>query len=324
MLHVNRLKGYIIAVLLTAVSITGNAASAKPTGKASAQRAVSPPPVAATAAAPAPVRFFTINEVLAAREAERSGRRSASASGAPVRLVSTMPPLPGASAEPFGLGTFRAPEGLLWIKWRGIEQKLHAEASELAKCRADGKACSPAARAFISIGDAARHGQGRGRIELVNRAVNSAVRYMTDFAQHGIADQWSPPLATLTTGRGDCEDYAIAKYAILREAGVAAEDLRLVLVRDTAVRQDHAVLAVRDGGRWLILDNRHLMLLEATMLPQFTPLFALDHKGVSLFAAPYAAQRAPDRQAKAMPAPSTAGDQPQSSHSSAASSPYLL
>ena len=113
-------------------------------------------------------------------------------------------------------------------------------------------------------------------------------------AQHGVADRWTAPLATLAAGRGDCEDYAIAKYAILRAAGIPEADLRLLLVRDRAVRQDHAVLAVRDNGRWLVLDNRHLMLAETTMLPQFTPLFALDHQGVSLFATPYVARPMPN------------------------------
>ena len=132
---------------------------------------------------------------------------------------------------------------------------------------------------------------GRARIELVNRTINSAIRYTSDYAQHGVADLWSSPLATLASGRGDCEDYAIAKYVVLREAGVPAADMRLLLVHDRAVRQDHAVLAVLDNGRWIVLDNRHPMLLETASLPQFTPLFALDHQGVSLFASPYACGR---------------------------------
>ena len=83
-----------------------------------------------------------------------------------------------------------------------------------------------------------------------------AIRYVSDYAQHGEADRWSAPLASFATAKGDCEDYAIAKYVVLREAGVARENLQLVLVRDRAVRQDHAVLAARLDDRWLILDNR--------------------------------------------------------------------
>ena len=228
--------------------------------------------------------------------------------------------------EPFGLSTFRAPEGLLWVKWRGIEQQLQAEATEIALCRDDRHSCSSQALHFLRLMETAQARDGRARIDLVNRAVNSAIRYTTDYAQHGVADRWTAPLATLAAGRGDCEDYAIAKYAILRAAGVPASDLRLLLVRDRAARQDHAVLAVRDSGRWLVLDNRHLMLAEPTMLPQFTPLFALDHQGVSLFAAPYVARPLPDVVEPAGMAPPMAQPDVNTSAASSAAStaPYLL
>jgi predicted transglutaminase-like cysteine proteinase len=229
------------------------------------------------------------------------------------------------SSEPFGLSTFRAPEGLLWVKWRDIERQLHAESKDIALCRTDASLCSSEATRFLAVVESAQASDGRARIEVVNRAVNAAIRYTPDFAQHGVADRWTAPLATLAAGRGDCEDYAIAKYAILRAAGVPATDLRLLLVRDRVVRQDHAVLAVRDGGRWLVLDNRHLMLAETTMLPQFTPLFALDHQGVSLFAAPYVARPTPDVVEPAGMAPPMAEPDANAASSSAASTaPYLL
>ncbi len=41
-----------------------------------------------------------------------------------------------------------------------------------------------------------------------------------------------------------------------REAGVPQTDLRILLVRDTSVRLDHAVLSFCLDGRWLIPDNR--------------------------------------------------------------------
>ena len=75
-------------------------------------------------------------------------------------------------------------------------------------------------------------------------------------------DRWSAPLATLTTGRGDCEDYAIAKYVALREAGVAEDDMRLVIVRDLTAGEDHAVVSARLDEKWIVLDNRRLTLVE--------------------------------------------------------------
>src|SRR5262249_24562573 len=129
-----------------------------------------------------------------------------------------------------------------------------------------------------------------------------------DMAQHGVADLWSPPLATLSSGRGDCEDYAIAKYAALRAAGTPDENLRLLLVRDRAVGQDHAVLAVRHADVWLVLDNRYALLKEASELSHFSPLFALNHGAVKLFAAPYVMRGLPDSEPDLVPATPGVGD----------------
>ena len=104
--------------------------------------------------------------------------------------------------------------------------------------------------AFSLIIGAAEKRVGRAKLEEVNRSVNASIRYISDMAQHGVPDLWSGALATFSSGQGDCEDYAIAKYEILRAAGVAAEDLRIMLVRDLAVREIHAVLAAR--GQWQV------------------------------------------------------------------------
>jgi predicted transglutaminase-like cysteine proteinase len=238
-----------------------------------------------------PARFFTISTVLAKHD---HGDKPASiqmaalgdalvASDASSRAVLQI------SDRPFGLFTFRAPDGVLWSKWRGVEARMTGESLLLQVCRSDPGSCGMAGRAALAVMDEARDADGMARIGIVNRSVNAAVRYVSDDRQHGLADVWSSPLATLASGEGDCEDYAIAKYMLLRQLGVAETDLMLLLVRDNAVRQDHAVLGVRVDGRWLVLDNRQARVLDADQLAHFTPLFALDHDGVGLFAAPYAA-----------------------------------
>jgi predicted transglutaminase-like cysteine proteinase len=182
--------------------------------------------------------------------------------------------------------------------------EIAAEANVIGACKTESGECkSSTARRFVSLVKKARERSGRERIDLVNRSVNADIAYISDTAQHGTPDLWSAPLATLAAGRGDCEDYAIAKYVALREAGTPPEDLRFVLVRDNAVRLDHAVLAVRHDGRWLVLDNRHAVLMEQGDTRHFTPLFALDQTGVKLFAAPYAKPRAAGIAAKPAPAP---------------------
>jgi len=114
----------------------------------------------------------------------------------------------------------------------------------------------------------------------INRAINLSIPPMSDWAQYGVADLWSSPLATLAAGAGDCEDYAIAKYVALREAGLDNEDLRLLVVRDTNLHRNHAVVAARLDGHWLVLDSRWLMLLEDLQLKQYAPLFEIDDDGV--------------------------------------------
>ena len=182
-------------------------------------------------------RYFSINRVLAEHD-----RQAASSAPSPLATVErnadgverSLPSVE--NDEPFGLATFRAPEGVLWTKWRGVEAAIGEEAITLAQCRKDAGSCdSSAALRFLAMVEEAQKASGRQRIDAVNRMVNSAVLYASDMVQHGVADLWSAPLATLSSGRGDCEDYAIAKYVLLRESGLAAEDLRLLLVHDRSI-----------------------------------------------------------------------------------------
>jgi hypothetical protein len=48
----------------------------------------------------------------------------------------------------------------------------------------------------------------------------------------------------------------------------------------------HAVVATRYRGRWIILDNRSLLLIESSELHGYQPLFTLDHRGVRQFVPP--------------------------------------
>src|SRR3984957_2162847 len=134
------------------------------------------------------------------------------------------------SAEPFGLFATRLAGGGLLDKWNGVERKLEDEMVQLALCDGDRERCvSPAALRFLAIVDGARAREGRARFGEINRAINLAIKPMSDMAQYGQIDGWSSPLDTFTTSAGDCEDFFIAKLPALRVAGLAAEDLRVVV-----------------------------------------------------------------------------------------------
>jgi predicted transglutaminase-like cysteine proteinase len=195
------------------------------------------------------------------------------------------PQLSERSAEPFGLLASRTFAGPLGEKWRNVERKLDDERVQIALCDGDRERCaSPAALRFLAIVDGARAREGRARLGEVNRAVNLAIRPISDQAQYGEADVWTSPLVTFSHGAGDCEDYAIAKFVALRQAGISPDDLRVVIIHDTVRGEDHAIAAARLDGHWLALDNRRMAMVEDDNLKNYRPLFVIDQHGPMQYA----------------------------------------
>ena len=118
------------------------------------------------------------------------------------------------------------------------------------------------------------------RLDTVNRYVNSRVTFTDDSRQYRTADLWSSAGDTLRNGRGDCEDYAIAKLQMLRHAGFADRDLYLVVVKDLVRRSDHAVLVVRAEGRVLLLDNGTDLITDAANAQDYRPILSFAAGGV--------------------------------------------
>jgi predicted transglutaminase-like cysteine proteinase len=189
------------------------------------------------------------------------------------------------SAEPFGMLASKVSAGALLEKWQGVERKLDDERVQLALCDGDRERCaSPAALKLLAIVDTARARDGRARLGEINRAINLAIRSMSDLAQYGQIDVWSSPLATFTTGAGDCEDYAIAKFVALRLAGISPEDLRIVVLRNTVNGEGHAVAMARLDQHWLTLDNQRMAMVEDSDVRNLRPLFVIDQTGVMQYA----------------------------------------
>jgi predicted transglutaminase-like cysteine proteinase len=204
--------------------------------------------------------------------------------------------LTAGSVEPFGLFASTLSAGGLREKWLGVERKLDDERVQLALCDGDRDRCaSPAALQFLAIVDNAKARDGRARLGEINRAINLAIRPMSDLAQYGAIDVWSSPLVTFTNGAGDCEDYAIAKFVALRLTGISPDDLRIVIMRDTVHGEDHAVAAARLDGHWLTLDNRRMAMVEDAYIRNYRPLFVIDQHGVKQYADAPLLAAAPER-----------------------------
>ena len=170
-------------------------------------------------------------------------------------------------------------------RWNDLQSRILSDEKTIAACRLDDTLCPPAAQRFLSLVGTAGKDALRVQLGKINRAVNLAIRPASDWAQYGLSDFWAAPLQTLASGAGDCEDYAIVKYIVLRSLGISESDLRLVIVRDDKHQTAHAIAAVRDGLEWLILDNRTMFIVNAADARYYNPLFVLEQKTPNTFAA---------------------------------------
>lgn len=126
------------------------------------------------------------------------------------------------------------------------------------------------------------------RLKRVNDFFNRHIRFAEDSVVWGQEDYWATPLETLGQGAGDCEDFVIAKYFTLKEAGVAPAKLRLIYVRAKtgtsagAASQAHMVLAyyTQPEAEPLVLDNLIGEIRPASRRPDLVPVFSFNSEGV--------------------------------------------
>ena len=188
---------------------------------------------------------------------------------------------------PFDSSTSRVAGGQLAHLWQGVERGVLADMAALALCRATDEACSPAIRVLRNIIAEGRSRDGLARLGVINRSINLAIKPTT------VPYVWHSSLEALSTGEGDCKDYAVAKYVAILEAGFAEQDVKLVIVHDTVVNQDHVVVTVRFNGDWMVLDNRWLALVRDVDFPRSIPLYVLDENGVRRFSQQRARSNSP-------------------------------
>lgn len=114
---------------------------------------------------------------------------------------------------------------------------------------------------------------GLEQLQFVNRIVNAAITYRRD-----AGDSWASASQSFGSATGDCEDYAIAKMQVLRSSGVPASDLFMV-IGSLANRGDHAMLVVRLGGSYFVLDNLSDQIRADSAYREFRPVITLSSGG---------------------------------------------
>lgn len=130
----------------------------------------------------------------------------------------------------------------------------------------------------------AAKGDDEARLEAVNAFFNRRIAFAEDIDIWNQADYWASPIELLMQGRGDCEDYAIAKYFSLLAIGMPVSRLRLVYVRAQVAgdTQAHMVLAyyAQANAEPLILDNLITTVRPASRRPDLAPVFSFNSDGL--------------------------------------------
>ncbi len=120
----------------------------------------------------------------------------------------------------------------------------------------------------------------------VNAEVNASVAYRSDMENYGKFDYWAPAIETMARSAGDCEDLAILKMWLLINLGVDPQNLYVVVVRSRHLTTQHAILAFRIDGKFMILDNLRREIAAADDIADYAPVFSVSARSVWLHGFP--------------------------------------
>jgi predicted transglutaminase-like cysteine proteinase len=123
-------------------------------------------------------------------------------------------------------------------------------------------------------------GNPMAEIVKANDLVNDKVLhpYKQDMPNYGYEDYWATAFEFLKKS-GDCEDFAIAKYMLLKAAGFSPDDMRVLQVSAKNYGGiGHAILVVYLGDKPLILDILTTKVMEARYVLEYTPIISVTER----------------------------------------------
>jgi len=123
----------------------------------------------------------------------------------------------------------------------------------------------------------------RKKLDEVNSFANK-VRFMSDQKVWGVKDYWARPVEFLGRDKGDCEDFVITKYFMLRKSGVQEEKLFFTYVKALKLNQAHMVLSYYETPKSipLVLDNLNFKVLPASSRNDLAFVYSFNAKELYL------------------------------------------
>ena len=145
-----------------------------------------------------------------------------------------------------------------------------------------GSAATERTRKWFAFLKENQHKDDWQKLHLVNHFFNRHIKYQVDKSLWGKNDYWANPIETLGRGKGDCEDYAIAKYFSLVALGVPESKIRLMYVRQLTVNEPHMVLIYfkNENEPPLVLDNFNKKVLPASKRRDLKPIYSFNGQGL--------------------------------------------
>jgi len=134
-------------------------------------------------------------------------------------------------------------------RWAALMHRQLQQTSQMDACLADSDRCPAYLRGYREVVVRSATLSSYRRMLLANRFINTR-RWRVEAGSH---DDWRTLTEFLRYG-GDCEDYAIAKYFVLRRLGFDTADLRIGIGRESTTRDYHAVTMVDVDGAVYLLD----------------------------------------------------------------------
>lgn len=178
--------------------------------------------------------------------------------------------------------------GTLCLNALPLAQGLDFERLQQALIARFGDAQLPLLRDWQRSLEAARSLSETEKLQRINDFFNQRIAFDDDRSVWGQGDYWATPIETMGQGRGDCEDFSIAKYYSLLNLGIPVSKLRLVYVKATqsgpggTFQVAHMVLAyyATPNADPLVLDNLNTQILPASRRSDLAPIFSFNGAGL--------------------------------------------
>lgn len=120
----------------------------------------------------------------------------------------------------------------------------------------------------------------------VNTFFDKHIDYALDAEVFNEHDYWATPGELIGHSKGDCEDFAIAKYVALLHLGIDRNKLRLIYVKAkigrSRITQAHMVLGYYDmpSSDPLVLDSLVSSVLPGSQRTDLVPVFSFNDSGI--------------------------------------------